>query len=329
VLKRFRMLGDKARKFGRVYRVVWASRINYALSQLVSMRLTYGKPHEGEAGLAIARFVREAFRSVGIVRRVSKLCSSELGKAYVGAALLDIVGKVDSSKVSIVKQELAKLKGKDGLEFLESVKNIIERHFGGAARDRINKLLGHRLSNVIVSKSAVYDPVDCKLYSVNPMNGEVEVKELKIRSPNDSLELLSHGIFDKSRDIFVNYAEWRMLRIVDSGLEKGLSGKELGVYVFSKLRNELYEDEYFFESFKYYLAKHIEKLEAHKTASVAFGELLMSVGRMYRRMVAGALRAAGNLPLAGPIVESLAAGIEGFGELGEGIARSLHKNKKD
>ena len=120
-----------------------------------------------------------------------------------------------------------------------------------------------------------------------------------------------------------------MKKIIDEGIAKGLSGKELGLYVFTKLKGELDRDSVFFESFKYYLAKHLDKLRTSEQAGVAFGEILIQVMRINRRLAATVVRAAVAIPIFGPIAEVMAGVGEGVGELGEGIGESIRSSKKN
>ena len=127
---------------------------------------------------------------------------------------------------------------------------------------------------------------------------------------------MSYGIFDKKKDLYSELAEWRMLKIIEEGELKGLSGKNLGMYVHARLREELNKDPYFFEAFKYYLAKHLDNLEKSRLVMSAFGDLLIAYAKMQQRMAAAIARAARNLPL-GYIAEpfiALAEGISGIGE---------------
>ncbi len=326
--KMFKSFGESARRVVKVYKDVWLSRINYAIGMLVAMRHAYGKMHEGEAGVAIAKFVHETFRSIGIVNRVRKLSNTRLGKAFIAYTLVDVVRKIDESKVSVVMDELKKLKDKNGLEFFEGVKNIVVKCFDNDIRRRVDRAVGIRISNAIVSETAIYDPISERMVSIDPLTGRVSVVKMKLNRKGAVEELFSRGVFDKSKDIFSTYAEWRMLKIVDEALAKGLKGKDLGYYVFNRLRDELYKDDRFFYAFRYYLAKHIERLEKSQQVGAAFGELLMWISRMYRRLAANVIRAASSIPIFGPLAESVAGLGEGIAELGEGIGESIKKSRK-
>ena len=83
----------------------------------------------------------------------------------------------------------------------------------------------------------------------------------------------------------------------------------------------------FFESFKYYLASHIEKLRASESAGIAFGEILIQVMRINRRLISSAMRVAAYIPIFGSIVEPLIGSFEGFGELGESLGQTIKKSK--
>lgn len=327
-VKVFKSVGEKAARAVKVYRDVWLSRINKTVSELVAMRHFYGKPHEGEAGLAIARFVKEAFRSIGIVRRVSKLSSTPLGKTYLSYILLNIVKKFDDSKVGVLFEDLKKIRNLNGLEFFEGIKNIIEKHFDGEVRKRIDRMMGLRVSSAIVGETGIYDPISERLITTDIVTGKPVIVKTKLKGEAME-ELVFHGLKSKSRTIFIDYAEWKMLKVIDEGLSKGLKGKDLGRYVFARLRNEMKQDSYFFEALHYYLAAHLEKLRASEAASVAFGELLMHVNRMYRRMMAGIGRAIASIPIFGSIAEPLVSMYEGFGELGEGLSEVVKRAKKE
>lgn len=54
---------------------------------------------------------------------------------------------------------------------------------------------------------------------------------LDLNKPIDLLELFSIG-FDRSKDIFIDYAERRILSIINRAKRKGWNGKSL-VYMFS------------------------------------------------------------------------------------------------
>jgi len=254
---------------------------------------------------------------------VSKLASTDLGKTYISHTLLNIVSKINSSKVDLIKNELLKLGDKKGLEFIESIKHVINKNFSDDERTKINMLLGYRLSNAIVSKSAVYDPVISKLYSINSLTNEIEIKELNIEKERDRLELYKIGLLDKSRDFLVDYSEYRMFRIIEEGIQKGMKGKDLGKYVYSRLKEELRNDPYFFECFKYYLARYLEQLEKSKEAMQAFGDLLVMISRVYRRLMYVIVRAAEKIPIFGSVAGALASGGQAIEELGEGIRRTL------
>lgn len=320
-------VGRKVRRAGRVYSSVWFSRITSAISELVAMRHMIGRASEGELGLAIAKFIKESFKSIGVVRRVSKLSSTTLGKTYIAYTLLDIVKKLDPSKVKGVLEDIKGIKDKNGLEFFEGIMNIVNNRFSGDIKNRIDRILSLRLSNAIVSENAIYDPISERLIARDMLSGKIISKKLRLKNTESVLELFSYGIKDK--DIFVNYAEWRMLKIVNEGMSKGLSRKDLGLYVFTRLREELDKDSVFFESFKYYLATHIEKLEKSELAAAGFGELMIQVMRINRRLIAAAMRAATAIPIFGTIVEPMIGTFEGFGELCESLGESLKRANKD
>jgi len=142
---------------------------------------------------------------------------------------------------------------------------------------------------------------------------------------DDIHELFSFGVLDKRKDLFADYAEYRMLKVINDAHNKGLSGEKFGENVFDRLSEELADDPYFLESFKYYLAKHDKKLELSLVAMAAFGELIIAASRMLRRMGAGALRAAGMVPVVGPIASFFADGIDAIGEIGDSIGRSVKR----
>jgi len=327
-VKSFRGIGEKATRAVKVYRDVWLSRINKTISELIAMRHFYGKPHEGEAGLAIARFVKEAFRSIGVIRRVSKLSSTPLGKTYLSYTLLNIVKKLDDSKVGAVFEDLKNIKDLNGLEFFEGIKNIIDKHFDGEIKKRIDRMMGLRVSSAIVGETTIYDPISERLITTDIVTGKPVIVKTKLRGEAME-ELVFHGLKSKSKSIFIDYAEWKMLKVIDEGLSKGLKGKDLGYYVFTRLKNEMKQDSYFFEAFHYYLVAHLEKLRASGATSVAFGELLIHVNRMYRKMMAGIGRAIASIPIFGSIAEPLVSMYEGFGELGEGLSEVVKRAKKD
>ena len=218
----FKGIEEKVKRAGRVYGSVWLSRITSAISELVAMRMAIGgKAHEGEFGLAIARFVKESFKSIGVVRRVSKLSKTSLGKMYIAYTLLDIVKKFDASKTKVVLEDIKNLRSKNGLEFFEGIMSIVNKHFDGDIRNRIDRMLSLRISNAVVGDDVVYDPISEKLFARDTFTGKNVVKKLRIRNSEDALELFSYGIKDKN--LFINYAEWRMLKIIDHGISKGLS----------------------------------------------------------------------------------------------------------
>lgn len=292
------------------------------------MRHFYGKPHEGEAGLAIAGFVKETFKSIGVVRRVSKLSSTPLGKTYISYALLDIVKTVDKSKVKDVFDDIKKIKDLNGLEFFKGIKGIVESRFDSEVRRRIDRMYALRISNAIVGEKAIYDPISERLISIDPVSGKPVIAKGGLKGEVLE-ELMYHGLKDKAKDIFVNYAEWKMLKIIDEGMSKGFSGKELGLYVFKRLRDELRKDEYFYESFHYYLAKHLDKLRVSESASVAFAEVLVQINKMYRRLLASMGRVIASVPVFGAVAEPLVSMYESFGELGESIGEAIKKSKKE
>ena len=326
-LKAFKHVGGKVRRVGGVYGSIWFSRITSAISQLVAMRHMIGRASEGGLGIAITKFVKESFKSIGVVRRVSKLSSTTLGKTCIAYTLLDIVKKVDPSKVKVVLEDIKGIKDKNGLEFFEGIMNIVNSRFSENVKNRIDRMLSLRLSNAIVSEDAVYDPISERLIARDIVSGKIISKKFRLKNAESVLELFSYGIKDK--DIFVNYAEWRMLKIIDEGIAKGLSRKDLGFYVFTKLREELDKDSVFFESFKYYLATHIENLGKSELAAAGFGELMIQVMRINRRLIAAAMRAATAIPIFGTIVEPMIGTFEGFGELGESLGEIIRRSKKE
>jgi len=162
-LKAFKHVGGKVRRVGRVYGSIWFSRITSAISQLVAMRHMISRASEGELGLAIAKFVKESFKSIGVVRRVSKLSSTTLGKTCIAYTLLDIVKKVDPSKVKVVLEDIKGIKDKNGLEFFEGIMNIVNSRFSEDVKNRIDRMLSLRLSNAVVSEDSIYDPLSERL----------------------------------------------------------------------------------------------------------------------------------------------------------------------
>ncbi len=79
---------EEIKKKTKIFGDIWSRRIDYAIAQLVSARLFYGKAREGEMGLSIVKFVKETWRSISITRRLDKLSKSNLGKAYVAKLIL-------------------------------------------------------------------------------------------------------------------------------------------------------------------------------------------------------------------------------------------------
>lgn len=327
--KVFKVFGEKAGRTVRAYKNIWLSRIEYAITHVISMREFYGRKHEGEAGLLIARFVKETFKSVGVVRRISKLSSTSLGKAYLAYSLIDIVKGIDKSKVNAVFQDIKKIKDLSGLEFVGGLRDIIYRHFDGDTAKRIDKMLGLRVSSAVVSETCIYDPVAERAFSIDPVTGKFTTAKVRLDREGAVEELFMRGMFDRSKDIFSTYVEWRMLKIIDEGMAKGLKGSDLGQHVFVKLRDELTKDDYFMYAFNFYLAKHIDRLEKSEQVSAAFGELLVQVSAMYRRLVGSVVRAAASvLPFFGSLAEVGASLGEGVGELGENIGRAIKKSKE-
>ena len=90
--KVFRSLGRDVKRVSRMYKDIWFSKITSAVAELISMRMALGgKAHEGEFGLAIAKFVRETFKSVGVMLRINKLSKTNIGKMFIAYTLLDVV----------------------------------------------------------------------------------------------------------------------------------------------------------------------------------------------------------------------------------------------
>ncbi len=85
----------------------------------------------------------------------------------------------------------------------------------------------------------------------------------------------------------------------------------------------------FFGSFKYYLATHLEKLEKSELAVAGFGELMIQVMRIDRRLVAAAMEDVAAIPILGAIIEPMICAFEGFGELGESLGKSLKRANKE
>jgi len=309
----------------KIFKDIWSKRIDYAITQLISARLFYGKPHEGEMGLAIAKFVKETWRSISAVNKLEKLSKSDMGRAYIAKMILD---NVPDEKRGIILSELAKLRNAEGLEFVEGVKKILERNLSREEYTKLDNVLGRHLAHAIVSGdgSAIFDPISSKLY-YKDFEGIPQEKTLDLRKPDHVLELLSFGLLDKKKDLYSEFAEWRMLKIVEEGEMKGLKGKDLGVYVHARLREELEKDPHFFECFKYYIAKHINNLEKSRAAMVAFGDLIVAYAKLQQKMAAVVARAVRNLPF-GYIIEPAVALAEGIGDLGDKTREAAKKRSE-
>jgi len=323
VISRITDAVGEVKKKATIFKDIWSKRINYAIAQLVSARLFYGKQHEGEMGLVITRFVKETWRSISAVRKLEKLSRSDLGKAYIAKLVLDNVQK---EKRGIILSEMSKLKDKDGLDFVEGLKKILENNLTKEEYAKLNNLLGRHLAHVISSSKGdvIFDPISSKLY-YKDMEGIPRTKTLDMRKTDDVLELLSFGLLDKKKDLYSEFAEWRMLKIIEEGELKGLKGKDLGIYVHARLKEEIEKDPHFFECFKYYLAKHINNLEKSRDAMTAFGDLLVAYAKMQQRMFASVVRAVRNLPF-GYIVEPFAAMGEAVAEMGD-IRKEVKERK--
>ena len=202
--KVFRSLGRDVARAVKVYKRTWEARITSAISELISMRMMIGRASEGELGLAIAKFVKESFKSAGIVRRVSKLSKTSVGKTYMSYVLLDVIRKVEPEKVKVVIEDIKSIKDKSGLEFFEGIMNIINERFAGDVRKRIDKMFTLRVSNAVVGRDVVYDPVSERLIGRDYLTGKFINKKFKL-TKNNVYDLYAYGIKDK--DVFVHYAE--------------------------------------------------------------------------------------------------------------------------
>ena len=316
---------DTTKKRIGLFKDVWTRRLNFVMSQLIAARLSIGDVHEGEAGLLIAKFIRETFRSVSIVRKIDKLSSTTLGKAFITKIILENIPK---NKRQAVLEDIKKLANLDGLNFIEGVRKVMKNHLTSEEFQKVSRTLGNRLAYALVSENAIFDVIDQKLYAVDEVTGEVIEKKLDLRKTNDVIELLSYGVIDKKKDLYVDFAEWRMLRIIDEGMQKGLKGKSLGEYVYSRLRDELSNDPHLRESFKYYLIRYYDRLEKSKIVMAGFGELLIGLMRLQRRMIAAIARAASALPIFGPVAEAIVGMGESLGEIGEQIIEKSKSIKR-
>jgi len=316
---------DTTKKRIGLFKDVWTKRLNFVITQLITARLSVGEVHEGEAGLLIAKFIRETFRSVSIVRKIDKLSSTTLGKAFITKIILENIPK---NKRQAVLEDIKKLANLNGLDFIEGVKKVMKNHLTSEEFQKANRALGNRLAYALVSENAIFDVIDQKLYAVDEVTGKVIEKKLDLRKANDVIELLSYGVIDKKKDLYVDFAEWRMLRIIEEGEAKGLKGKDLGIYVFTKLKEELERDGTFRYCFNYYLVKHCDRLEKSKAVMAGFGELLLGLMRLQRRLLATAARAASALPIFGPIAEAIVGMGESLGELGEQIIEKSKSIKR-
>jgi len=308
-----------------IFADVWTRRLNFVLSQLISSRLALGiKSHEGEFGLAIAKFVKESFRSISIVRKVERLSSSSLGKTYITKILLE---NVPYHKRLPILKDIEKIKDFNGLDFVEGIKKVMEKHLSPQELRKADTILGNRLAHALVSKNVVFDVVDQKLYTVDEFSGEAIEKKLDLRKSNDVLELLSYGVLDKSKDLYSDYAEWKMLKIVEERELKGLKGKDLGTYVHYRLKEELAKDELFQYCFNYYLVNHYNNLEKSKMVMAGFGDLVITLAKIQRKLAAAAIRAISYLPF-GQLAEVAASLGESIAEAGESLAESVKKTKE-
>jgi len=306
---------EPLKKRTKLFADIWSRRVNFVLSQLVSARLSLGiKGHEGELGLAISKFVRETFRSISITRKIERLTSSSLGKAFISKIILD---NVPESKRSLVLNDIKKIADFSKLEFIEGIKKILEKHLNPVELRRLDTILGNRLAHALVSRDAVFDVIDNKLYAIDNATGEIIEKKLDLKKSNDVVELLAHGVLDKNKDLYTDFAEWRMLKIIDEGMQKGLKGKDLGIYVHHRLREELMKDELFQYCFNYYLTNHYNNLEKSRTLMVAFGDLVLAYVKLYRKLATAVARAASTIPIFGSIAEATASLGEAVSETGE------------
>ena len=314
---------DQVKKKGKLFGDIWMRRINSAVSQLIAVRLAVGKIHEGEAGLLISRFIKETFRTFSTMRKIDRLSKSPLGKSYIVKVVLD---NIPMEKRSTILKEISKVKDREGVDFIEALEKILESTLGKENYKKVDAILGSRLSHALVSDRAIFDVVDQKLYAYDEATGSIIEKKLDLKNPNDLIELLSYDLY-KKQDLRSDYAEWKMLKLIEEGEAKGLKGKSLGLYIYSRIGEELQKDEVFRHGLIIYLVKHFDRLEKSREVMSAFGDLLISYSKFYEKIVSSVVRAMGRVPFIGPLAESGAALGGALSELGEDITRTLKKSK--
>lgn len=318
-----RIVGSAAesiRKRARIYKDVWSSRLLSVSAQIISARLAIGKSHEGEAGLVIARFVSETFRSVSIVQKIKKLSSSSIGKAFITKLLLDNVSAEKRSKILEYIEKISKF---DGVDFIEGMNLLMKKHLSPIEYERINRILGYRLSNAVISREAIYDPVDSKLYAIDLTGSNVVERKIDLKNINDLIDLHLYGVLDKKKDFLSQYAEWKMLKFIEEGHLKGLKGKQLGEYVFFRIQQEGERDPLFFKSFHYYLAKHYDRLEKNKKVMAGFGEVMIYWAKLYKNIAASVTKAMAILPFLGPLADFYASLADSLSETGDKIHEAV------
>lgn len=318
---------ESIKKKRRIFIDIWSRRIEFVTSQLISMRLSYGRSHEGEFGLMISKFVKETFRSISITRKIEKISRSDLGKSYVIKLILD---NLDREKKRIILSKLIKIKDEEGIDFIEGIRGILKSNLSKEEYEKIDKILGRRLSHLISDSkgSIIFDPIDSKMYSIN-QEGFLEEKNIDPRNFNDLIELMSYGLLDKRKDLYSEYCEWKMLKIIEDAELKGLSGKNLGLYLHSRILEEMEKDPFFLRAFQFYLVKHYEQLEKSKNAMIAFGDILIAYAKIQKRMMAAATRAMGSIPFFGSIADAIASMGESLLEIGDRSSDLLRKKRSD